>query len=443
MNQLWKIQSVLNIRATDIQPTCSSLLRSSLVYTKVRRIQKPSPLYQSTRYLTSPPLASDSPQIFRKISRRSGTLRFLPGEEKHKLPVNALGSSSAVLVLTNAAENLKQKHRKLEAASEKPLIERSAKDGPSPADLLHSTEDGRRSVKETEIQENLEALRQEYWSKRNDHGQLTREHYAEAKEALRCGFTHAQLEAYLRSFPTGSKSSNVAVGMPQSTSLYICHAWTLGVSPFPETALARIEALGKQRTFPRDSKDPENSLHTPKESTKSQIEDAILSRCWDFKREEDLASLGELDLRISSQVRDLFFNLHKNGDRTLFAEIANEYGARIDASRSTGLLRITASYQSCQDTLRLIDFALEHLRSDTFEIVLNDACEGVLMPIIPAVQLEAIWANIARHTNTTITASRSKKSASLQEVRIVLQLAFYNSTLLTLAAYCVVSWTLR
>ena len=370
--------------------TCSRLPRTSRL----------ALLTASTRNIcTTVPINQDH-QIH---GPRRKSRSFKLGEDKHDLPVQVLGSSTKVLVLTDAAQTSKQ--RKIEAAREKAVVNQASKDGPSPTDLLKSTKVEDETPDSAEVIKHLEELRTALSSKETGDGLLTREQYKEAKAALRTSFSPNQLKDYYRSFRNGAEPDNHNEVLPRSSHLYESHAWTQGISPFPETALVRLKNAG-------------DSQPLPPSWARGKVIDKILHLCWRFRSEEELASKGELDLRISSSIRDLFFNLHGNGDRSLFARIASEYGARVDASRSAGLLRITASYKACHDTLRLIDFALENIRSDAIEISLDDAREGISMPIVPAAQLEAIWAKVAKCTNTTISATRSKERASLIKVRL-------------------------
>ena len=428
MHGVFKAQFAVHLEAAYLWPTRPLFPIALPRYTIHPRI-----LSLSQKFILTP-LASGRQNYRRIHTSRPAKGLFRLGENKHELSVDTLGSSAEVLVLTDAAQRSRQ--RKLEAAHKKPVTRDSTKDGPSPADLLQSAEDARRLLDSSEIYENLEELHRTLRSQMNDEGLLAQKNYEDAKEALSSGFTNKQLRTYVRSFNIPSKSRNLEEPTSQSSKVYKCHTWTPGITTFPETALARLEAT--EALSPGEGFN--DLLHCSEKTGRPKLLETILSQCWGFEIEEDLALLGELDLRISPHVRDLFFSLHGSGDRSLFARIAEEYGARIDASHSTGLLRITANYRSCQDTLRLIDFAMGQFRTDTFEVSLNNARDGISMPVIPAAQLETMWANIARHTKTAISASRSKERASMLKVYTLSpNLPVNNPVMLILAAYRLVS----
>ena len=391
MNGFVNAHFTLNLGSTHFRWASQALRKS--------RFRKSSDAGATTRSIFATALAKNQTYQINGPQRKTRT--FQPGEDKHELPVQVLGSSSNVLVLTDAAQTSKQ--RKIKEAREKAVTNPASQDGPSPTDLLRSTKEGDVKADSGEVNRHLEEIRTALSSKKSSDGLLTPEQYEETQTALRASFSPEQLKEYYSSIRSGAEPSRPNELPSQSSHLYESHAWTQGTSPFPETALARMKSAG-------------NPQQLPHLWARGKVVDQILHHCWGFRSEGELTSEGELDLRISAGIRELFFNLHGTGDSSLFARIASEYGARIDASRSSGLLRITANYKSCHATLRLINFALENIRSDTIDISLDDAREGISMPIVPATQLEAIWAKVAKLTNTTISAVRSKERASLIKV---------------------------
>ena len=396
MKRLIEAYLTLNVRSSPLHVGSKAPCK---VRSRISRPRGAAKLTESAQKFSTTTCVKNLPYLPDGPQRTTRT--FQPGQDKHELPVQVLGSSTKVLVLTDAAQTSKQ--RKIEETRVKAVTKHTLQDGPSPVDLLESTKEKDGAPDSTEVTQHLEDLRTTLSGKKNSEGLLTLEQYKEAKAALRASFSHRQLKEYYSSFRKSVQSDN-RNELPSGTSqLYESHTWTQGVSPFPETALARLKSTGDTHLLPHAW-------------ARGKIIDKILHFCWGYRSEEEFASEGELDLRISAGIREIFFNLHGNGVDSLFARIASEYGARIDVSRSSGVLRITANYKSCHATLRLIVFALENIRSDTIEVSLDDACNGVTMPILSAAQLETIWAKVAKLTNTTIDAARSKERASLVTV---------------------------
>ncbi|KAI4247942.1 MAG: hypothetical protein L6R42_009452, partial [Xanthoria sp. 1 TBL-2021] len=83
----------------------------------------------------------------------------------------------------------------------------------------------------------------------------------------------------------------------------------------------------------------------------------IMQKCWNIKPREELDSIGEVDITIPEAHLELLAS-HK---RNFLQQLAAEYEAKIDLSKSEHIIRLTANQATCTSSVKLLLMVLNEI----------------------------------------------------------------------------------
>ncbi|KZF22173.1 hypothetical protein L228DRAFT_261382 [Xylona heveae TC161] len=323
---------------------CQVRLASGRTTTALQRQWTPN-IVQATR-LSSTDAAPEQPPP-RRSSRSYRPYRtFYPGggvrrhrggsvrEASAPLEIDSLGKPSEVIIFRDA---------KLGPRRKRPFSVESDEKYLSGTDLLDSIEAERGLVGEDGVRRNIERNRPPTSSRL-----IPKTTFNEILKSLQDGFTSSQLLQYINLFPPpldetqseGVRDKEKPEKKEEArTKILEMSNWTLGERPF----------LSYPFDIPTASDDSK---------TKAALATRILRKLWKVEIREEIESIGELYLRLQSS--DLAMLLgERRGYLKKFAERRN---AKIDVSRSGGLLRVTADKENSLLVARDIETTLKRVR---------------------------------------------------------------------------------
>ncbi|KAI9720825.1 MAG: hypothetical protein M1812_002664 [Candelaria pacifica] len=274
----------------------------------------PRPTYAGSKYEYAQPL---------------GKLRGAPGsyvrEHSATLDAMSLGVPSEVIILRDA---------KIERSSARELTDPDEEVRlMSAAEMLSSVEVEKELIGAEVINSNIDQHRPADVRERT----ITKEAFDSLYKELHDGFTMPQLTRYLEHLKTSLKSEAEATSSDlkptEEPPVLERSAWTLGVTPFVEHKLDNY--------LYKDSRDL---------TRKENLAIRVLRDGWGLRIKEEIESLGELELRLRPQKLSLLLNER----RAFLPVIVKQWNARIDVSRTRGIVRITADQQTATNVYGII-----------------------------------------------------------------------------------------
>ncbi|KAL8644866.1 MAG: hypothetical protein Q9210_007027 [Variospora velana] len=230
------------------------------------------------------------------------------------------------------------------------------------SDILERVNSERGLVSAAKAQQNVEALKRDWLSTREDPDSPPSEsECSELGRMIHDGFTIKQLLGYYNATLVTTSTDLTDLSKPFRSSLLTRSEWRVGTTSFPgETVqgVLHLPTVFKSRGSTSKPLYTEHMLSYEGRHSKDPIKyilvNKILRQCWNIKPKEELESLGEVDLWMA----EAHFELVTNHARDILRQIGEEYDAKIDFSKVEPLLRITATPRSCVSTLKLLSMML-------------------------------------------------------------------------------------
>ncbi|KAI9852380.1 MAG: hypothetical protein M1838_000902 [Thelocarpon superellum] len=282
-------------------------------------------------------LLDDAPRERGRASSRPLRLRgdgrwrgFRPREETATLGKPSLGTPSEVIILHETDRSARVGNPPSLAS-----IEPSESHSLSAQDLLGSVKAERGLAEENEVQQNLHKLLP------HDAGlELSRAEFERLAKTIYDGFTTKQLQAFLekarqRPLPLASQANqDLHTGLDASE-------WTPGVTPFGKGGKGKAKPLARSgRTL------------------KHRLVSELLRSGWGLRIKAE-EGVGELEIKFPPREISLLLSER----RALLQTLAEKRNARIDVSRSRGIVRVTADQSTSSHVLRDIGKILGNARS--------------------------------------------------------------------------------
>ncbi|KAI9790337.1 MAG: hypothetical protein M1835_001011 [Candelina submexicana] len=224
----------------------------------------------------------------------------------------SLGVPSEVIILRDAKID--------RSSTPKPTGEDEVVGSLSAAEILSSFEAEKELISPEETNNNIDKHRPADTKK-----VLRRSDFNDLAKELHDGFTFSQLSHYLEDLEFDENLRAVRSSLrPKHTeepAILERSAWTLGVTPFAGHKF--------------DSGRYNDSVDLTR---KENLAIRVLRDGWDIKIKEEIESIGELELRLRPQKLSLLVN----GHRAFLKDFAERYNAKIDVSKSRGVVRVTA-----------------------------------------------------------------------------------------------------
>ncbi|KAL8728873.1 MAG: hypothetical protein Q9166_005113 [cf. Caloplaca sp. 2 TL-2023] len=306
-------------------------------------------------------LPNDGGEVGGRGSNRLTKSRRLQLYSREALGVTTLGKPAEVLRVRDMLERHK--------ASKWWLFQDQDSKRPSPmepltaSDILKSVSSERGLVNSAQASQNIEQLRQGWLSslKDQDLDPTESECYDLGRQLLN-GFTTKQLSGYLGELRVPVFRDILDLNGPFKSNSFTRSEWKVGMTPFPGDTSQRLQSLVGERKH-QVSTPVHTQAAVSAESRRSGdpykhiLVNKIMRQCWDIKPREELASLGEVDIRVPETHLELLAS-HK---RNILQRLAAEYDTKIDFSKVELIVRLTANRATCVSSLKLLLMALEEI----------------------------------------------------------------------------------
>ncbi|KAI9703655.1 MAG: hypothetical protein M1836_007425 [Candelina mexicana] len=265
------------------------------------------------------------PNYAHPLGRLRGSRGNYVREQSASLDALSLGVPSEVIILRDAKID--------RSSTPKPTGEDEVVGSLSAAEIVSSFEAEKELISPEEINNNIDKHRPA-----NTKKVLRRSDFNDLAKELHDGFTFSQLSHYLENLEFNEKLRAVRSSLgPKPTeepAVLERSAWTIGVTPFAEHKF--------------DTGCYNDSVDLTR---KENLAVRVLRDGWDIKIKEEIESIGELELRLRPQKLSLLVN----GHRAFLKEFAERYNAKIDVSKSRGVVRITADQVTATTIYRNIN----------------------------------------------------------------------------------------
>ena len=356
-----------------------------------------------------------SPSRRRGSSKQDTTTRHVDEGETFTLDINALGKSAQIRLLRLSQEKPDRARKNVPFTTEKVRAKKIV----DSADLVKTMAAETGIIRQAAVNENIEQLRQTLLPSNDAAGFPTLSECQGIFQQLYAGFTHPQLSRYRTICPTLTDSFDLKGEFHAKD--FARSAWSVGSSSFPDKALERLNSA--IRKFDENLIRPLDGGKTIR-SKKQHVIQAILRQDWNIRTREEVLLEGELDMQLKKEYLDLLLNhsklyyssppdlkLTEIIDRKLFDNLAQQYNAKIDISRSHRLIRITADFVTCQELFKKLHNTFSNIRCDDLDIPSSDqlttSARGMLND-------ERSIDHLCRLTSTLIIPIRSEDQEKVQ-----------------------------
>ena len=162
---------------------------------------------------------------------------------------------------------------------------------------------GERGIPDSDqVRQHLDNIKATWFSKiQRESGRLTAEECNEIVLEIYKGFTEKQLLDYVNHGDFDYATGPVEFEASFSTNLYTRSLWFNGVTPFPGDSLSRLrsEVLGNLWFYEEAGSD------IPRFSKKTSLINKVMRQCWHIRTQEEVESIGELDVLLQVEHIDL------------------------------------------------------------------------------------------------------------------------------------------
>ncbi|KAL8673927.1 MAG: hypothetical protein Q9168_001674 [Polycauliona sp. 1 TL-2023] len=249
----------------------------------------------------------------------------------------------------------------------------------SASDILQRVISERGLVSTSRVSQNIEQLKQDWLSSLNDQalGPTESECHQLSKQ-LYDGFTTRQLSAYLgeHRIPRYRYGDVLDLDRNFVSPAFTRSEWRTGTTPFPGDAAQRLRSMAK---------DGKEQLVTPAHGASMLLAESrrsgdpfkhvqvtrIMQKYWNIRPRDKVDSVGEVDMTVPEAHLELLAS-HK---RNILQQLAAEYEAKIEFSKTKHIIRLTANQLVCTSSLRLLLMVLDEIVCHTMEVKDDDSPE--------------------------------------------------------------------
>ncbi|KAL8873622.1 MAG: hypothetical protein Q9174_000947 [Haloplaca sp. 1 TL-2023] len=220
--------------------------------------------------------------------------------------------------------------------------------------------------------ENIDELKQ-LWLSRLRERAPTDSEYHDLSRSLYDGFTRKQLLGYINRRIPSEPPDLLDLSRPYRSNALTRTAWRAGTTIFPAAAIHHIQTSRAELDIEQGlSPKPvytESSItyesRNSKDTLKHHLVKKILWKCWNIKPREALDAVGEMHVQLDEASLELVASHSTN----ILRQLAVEYEAKIDITKSDRILRIGGFQSTCASSLKLLSMVLDDIKIHDLDIM--------------------------------------------------------------------------
>ncbi|GFF69011.1 hypothetical protein IFM60648_02794 [Aspergillus lentulus] len=296
---------------------CREILRSSTSRQRDAFVR-----YQNTA--TDP---EDEPPSRRRPRARWANQKELPRGQKVTLDVESLGKPGEIVVVPHRTRRRQNSE-----------VKRDTSDKSALPFMLEDIEIKDVVLESATINESIQSFREPHRA----HDKLSANDWEDLRNRLQSSFTFQQLSDYIQE--AKQEALVQKDGEPQSEHLSTA-VWRPGTSMFLETGPVSRGSFADRVAVTQALKG------------KQLLAERILRDCWQLGV---AGEVGQIDIRLPAYSLSLLLN----SEHFSFEELASLHDAKIDVTRSLGLIRVTGNQHTCESIREIIYDATNRIRQE-------------------------------------------------------------------------------
>ncbi|GFF29803.1 hypothetical protein IFM61606_01504 [Aspergillus udagawae] len=270
------------------------------------------------------------------LSRRRPRARWTnqkehPKSQKVTLDVDSLGKPGEIVVVPHRTRRRRNSE-----------IKRDTSDKSALPFMLEDIENKDTALESATINESIQSFREPH----RPHDKLSINDWEDLRNRLQSSFTFQQLSDYIQE--AKQEALGQKDGEPRSEHTPTA-VWRPGTSIFLETSPVSQGSFADRVAVTQALKG------------KQLLAERILRDCWQLGV---AGEVGQIDIRLPAYSLSLLLN----SEHFSFEELASLHDAKIDVTRSLGLIRVTGSQHTCESIREIIYDATNRIRQEDVDL---------------------------------------------------------------------------
>ncbi|KAF4161369.1 hypothetical protein CNMCM6936_006132 [Aspergillus lentulus] len=279
------------------------------------------------RYQNTATDPEDEPPSRRRPRARWANQKELPRGQKVTLDVESLGKPGEIVVVPHRTRRRQNSE-----------VKRDTSDKSALPFMLEDIEIKDVVLESATINESIQSFREPHCA----HDKLSANDWEDLRNRLQSSFTFQQLSDYIQE--AKQEALVQKDGEPQSEHLSTA-VWRPGTSMFLETGPVSRGSFADRVAVTQALKG------------KQLLAERILRDCWQLGV---AGEVGQIDIRLPAYSLSLLLN----SEHFSFEELASLHDAKIDVTRSLGLIRVTGNQHTCESIREIIYDATNRIRQE-------------------------------------------------------------------------------